>query len=299
VESLTSGLWIVFAYAAGAVMLAWVYFRRVRMPRPPLGVLNRSDVLLMMVAIVLVPYLYLALPLWFVGVLLGALTIGILYFTLEPVAMPRWGLWLGIVALVTADLASWSRIGSTGATFALVNNAVLTVAAVGVSNVWAQSGMKARDAALLGGLLAIYDLLFTVHLPVMNDLLTRLATLPFAPQLVWPTGEGQWVGLGLGDLLLAMAFPLVMRKAFSQSAGWAASATSIAVVGGLLWLAGMGILGGAFPLMVVLGPLMVLQYALWARRRGQERTTWQYHHAEPLLDQPEDRLGKRATLEEA
>ena len=95
---------------------------------------------------------------------------------------------------------------------------------MGVSNVWAQSGMKARDAALLGGLLAIYDFVFTAQLPVMDDLLTRLAALPFAPQVVWPTGDGQWVGIGLGDLLLATAFPLVMRKAFGQSAGLAASA---------------------------------------------------------------------------
>ena len=37
-----------------------------------------------------------------------------------------------------------------------------------------------------------------------------------------------------------------------------------------------------FPAMVVLGPLMVLQYAYWRRRCGTERTTWQYLQAEPL-----------------
>jgi hypothetical protein len=37
-----------------------------------------------------------------------------------------------------------------------------------------------------------------------------------------------------------------------------------------------------FPVMVVLGPLMVLQYAWWARRRGPERTTRQYLQVEPL-----------------
>ena len=34
--------------------------------------------------------------------------------------------------------------------------------------------------------------------------------------------------------------------------------------------------------MVVLGPLMVLQYAYWRRRCGKERTTWQYLQAEPV-----------------
>ena len=285
------GFGIVFGYSVAAVLLAWAYFRHVRMARPPLGVINRSDVLIMMVAIVFVPYLYLALPLWLVGLLLGALTIGLLYATLEPMAIPGWGAWLGVLGLAAADLAAWLRFGSDGLPFALVNNAVLTVAVVGVANVWAQSGMKARDAALLGGLLAIYDFVFTARLPLMNDLLTRLATLPFAPQVVWPTGPGQWVGLGLGDLLMASTFPLVMRKAFSRSAGWVASVISVSVVAVLFCLASVGTLNDAFPMMVVLGPCTVLQYVLWIRRCGQERKTWQYLQAEPhsrrLLDHSE------------
>jgi hypothetical protein len=32
--------------------------------------------------------------------------------------------------------------------------------------------------------------------------------------------------------------------------------------------------------MVALGPLMVAQYLFWNRRRGSERTTWQYQQAE-------------------
>jgi hypothetical protein len=277
-----AGIAIVFAHAAAAVLLGWAYFRRARMPRPPLGVLNRSDVLLMMVAIILVPYVYLALPRWLVGALLGALTLGILYITLEPLRMPRWGAWMGSLALVAADLAAMVQAGSTGIAFVLVNNVVLTVTVVGVANVWAQGGMRARDAALLGGLLAVYDAFFTAWLPLMDDLLGRLAGLPFAPQVIWPLGEGHWVGLGLGDLLVATAFPLVMRKAFGRSPGMTACAMSLATVAALLGLAGAGVLVGTFPVMVVLGPLMVLQYAAWARRCGPERTTWQYLQMEPI-----------------
>jgi hypothetical protein len=275
------GFSIVFVYAVAAILLAGAYFRRVRMARPPLGVINRSDVLIMMVIIVFVPYLYLTLPLWLVGVILGALTTGLLYLTVEPLAISRWGAWLSVLVVVAADLAAWLRFGSAGTPFTLVNDAALTLAAVGVANVWAQSGMKARDAALLGGLLAIYDFLFTARLPLMTDLLTRLATLPFAPQVAWPTGQGEWVGLGLGDLLMVSVFPLVMRKAFSRSAGRMASAISIGVVAVLFWLAGLGALSAEFPMMAVFGPLMILQYVLWTRRRGEERTTWQYVQAEP------------------
>jgi hypothetical protein len=38
----------------------------------------------------------------------------------------------------------------------------------------------------------------------------------------------------------------------------------------------------AVPLMSGLGPLMVVQYGYWTRRRGPERTTWEYLQAEPL-----------------
>jgi hypothetical protein len=272
----------VFGYAAGAVVLSWAYFRRCRMTRPPLGVFNLADVLIMLVAVVLVPYLYVALPTWLVGALLGGLTVGILYVTLEPFPVPRRAIWLGILVLVAADLGSWLRFGATCTAFAATNDVVLTVAAVGVANLWAQSGMKARDAALLGGMLAAYDFIFTARLPLMNDLLGRLAGLPFAPQVAWPVGEGQWVGIGLGDLLLASAFPLVMRKAFGLVAGLLALSTALGVIGALLGLAGLGALGEAFPLMVVLGPLMVLEYAYWIRRGRQERTTREYLRAEPL-----------------
>jgi hypothetical protein len=273
---------IVFGYAAGAVGLSWAYFRRCRMTRAPLGVLNLADVLIMLVAIVLVPYLYLALPTWLVGALLGGLTVGILYFTLEPFPVAGWAIWLGVLTLVAADLASLLRFGPTSTAFAVVNNVALTVVAVGVANLWAQSGMKARDAAVLGGMLAVYDIIFTARLPLMHDLLGHLAGLPFAPQVAWPSGEGQWVGLGLGDLLMASAFPLVMRKAFGLAAGLVALAASLLVIVVLLGLGSLGILGEAFPLMVVLGPVMALQYAYWIRRRRQERTTREYLRADLL-----------------
>jgi hypothetical protein len=41
-------------------------------------------------------------------------------------------------------------------------------------------------------------------------------------------------------------------------------------------------LDGTFPVMTVLGPLMVLQYLWWSRRLGPERTTRAYLLAEPL-----------------
>jgi hypothetical protein len=98
--------------------------------------------------------------------------------------------------------------------------------------------------------------------------------------VAWPVGpDGLW--LGLGDLLLATVFPLVLRKAFGRRAGLVALAFSLSALVGVHGLAHLATIE-AFPVMVVLGPLMILQYAWWAHRRGPERTTRQYLRAEPL-----------------
>ena len=143
--------------------------------------------------------------------------------------------------------------------------------------------MKARDAAILGACLTAYDFVATSQLPLMGDLVGRVAELPFAPLVDWPVGpDGSSVGLGLGDLLLAAVFPLVLRKAYHRRAGIVALGLGLGGIAGVAVLAHLGAVE-LFPVMVVLGPLMVLQYAWWARRRGSERTTREYRRVEARL----------------
>ena len=274
---------IVLAFAAAAVWFAWLYFRRFVVVRPPLGVFNLRDIAMMLGFIILVPFLDLALPLWMVGGLLLVGGLSTLYFMWEPVLHPLWARWLATVFLVGLDVAAWLWLGKTSPWWHAINNVFVILCVVGITNLWAQSGMKARDAAILGGALALYDLVATALLPLMGDLFTRLAELPLTPLVAWPIGgAGQWAGIGLGDLLLAAAFPLVMRKAFGRPAGLAAMAIGLGAIAALILDPIWGLHVEIFPVMVVLGPLMVLQYAYWRRRRGQERTTWQYLQAEPL-----------------
>jgi hypothetical protein len=278
---------VVLGHAVAAVVLSWLYFRRYRMTRPPIGVVTLGDVGITLVGIVLVPYLYLALPPWLVGALLMLAMASILYALWEPVARAAWGTWLAVVVLIGADLGAWLWLGPASRLAFVVNNVVLSLAVVGVANLWAQSGMKARDAALLGGALAIYDFVSTVLLALMADLLRRLADLPFAPLMAWPVGEdGTWLGIGLGDVLLSATFPLVMRKAFGRSAGLIALALALGAVGAMLALFAAGMIRATLPAMVALGPLMALQYVAWVRRRGTERTTWHYLQADPLSITP-------------
>jgi hypothetical protein len=271
---------VVLAGTACAMVGGWAYFRRYQINRPPIGVFTLTDLVLMICFLILVPFLYLVLPLWLVAGLLLLMALSVLFFTWEPVVQVRWAIWLAVCTLLAADVGMAFLWGTRSNGFIAVNDAVLVMVVVGISNLWAQSGMKGRDAALLGAFLAVYDVLATSAFPLTSALFTRLAGLPLAPLLSWGSGSSA-LGIGLGDLLLASVFPLVMRKAFGYPAGITAMVLALAAIGTLLVLP----LEGVFPLMVVLGPLMILQYLFWRRSRGPERMTWQYLEQEPLRPQ--------------
>src|SRR6266851_9979327 len=101
-----SAFYVVVAYAVGAVMLAWLYFRRFRVTRPPIGVFNTRDVSLMIGAIIMVPYLYLAVPAWLEAGLLGLGMLTILQVTFEPVLPGRWTAWAMSLVLLGADVGA-------------------------------------------------------------------------------------------------------------------------------------------------------------------------------------------------
>jgi hypothetical protein len=290
--AMSSAFYVVLGHTVAALLLGWWYFRRYRVTRPPIGVLNLRDVILMLGAIVVVPYLYLMLPAWLVVCLLGLGIMSVLYVTVEPLLPARtWAVWLVVLGLMGTNVATALHFGVPSSWFFAVNNAILVIAIVGATNLWAQSGMRARDAAVLAGALAVYDLIATAFLPLMYELVARLAGLPFAPLVAWPmAGDGQWLGAGLGDLLVATVFPLVLRKAFGRTAGWVALAVCCATMALMLLVLDLGIVHVGIPAMVVLAPLLVVQYLYWARRhRGLERTTAEYLRADPTT-------GRRAVL---
>jgi hypothetical protein len=271
---------VILAYAVAALLGSWSYFRRYAITRPPIGVFNLWDVAIMLGGIVLVPYLYLALPLWLVAGLLALGMLSALYFLVEPMLRSAWTTGLATIGLAAADIGAMASFGETSVWFFTINNLVLILVVVGLVNLWAQSGMRARDVTILAGVLAIYNLIATWLLPLMIDMIKRLSALPFVPLVAWPAQEWRWLGIGLGHLLLAAVFPLVARKAFGPSAGRAALAISLCAIAGVLILPILGITYAAFPVMIVLGPLMIAQYAYW-RRLGAERTTLEYRRLEP------------------
>ena len=116
----------------------------------------------------------------------------------------------------------------------------------------------------------IYQLVTCNTTPICTD-------FGMADQYKW-----KLAGICLGDLILAAIFPLVMRKAFGRSAGILAMVLGFVTIGLLVVSVISGWLVGAFPVMVVLGPLMVIQYIYWHQRLEMERTTLQYLQTEPI-----------------
>lgn len=273
-----------FAVVLGCVCCSllggWGYFRRYMINRPPIGIFTRTDLTLMMVMIILVPFLYLWLPLWLAAGLFMLSILGILYATWEPVVQARWAIWPVVLIMMALDVYAAIFLRSQAGVFSAVNDVILLMVSIGVANLWAQSGMKARDVAILSAFLAVYDPIATTFLPLTSNLLTRLSDIPFTPLISWGVGSSA-LGIGLGDMLLITVFPLVMKKAFSRRAGMIAVGINLLAIGGMALLPFTRL----FPAMVVFGPLIVLQYLFWSKRQGLERTTWQYLQEEPAKHQ--------------
>jgi hypothetical protein len=266
---------VVLGCAGGSILLGSLYFRRYEMSRPPLSVVTLGDVAIMMGAVIIVPYLYLILPL---SIVVGIFVLGvfsILYAMWEPVLHSRWAIWATALILLVADVFAHRYTGSAGTAYLLINDIVLVLTIVGIANLWAQGGMTARDVAMLALFLAGYDLIATSLLPLTNAMFDHLAGIPLTPVVAWGVGS-QRLEIGLGDLLLATVFPLVMRKAFGSVAGFAAMAIELGAMAVMMIALSVASIHATLPLMTVLGPLLAAQYAYWRRERGAERTMRQY-----------------------
>ncbi len=276
-----TALIVVDGLAVACVLLAWGYFRRFQINRPPLGAFNRTDVMVMLVALVTMPYLYLVLPAAAAATFLGVGMLSITSTALQPVVPQRALRWLAITGLLTADVVLAVTEGAGSPQFLAVNAAVLVMVVVGTATLWAQGGMKARDLAVLAGGITAYDIFATTQVSVMSDIAQRLSAIPFVPFVGWGP-PGRQLAIGLGDLLVAAVFPLVMRKAYGRTAGLVALGSSALALVGMLTTLYLADTAPIVPAMVVLGPVVIAQIVYWSRKRGAERTTWEYLRAEPL-----------------
>jgi hypothetical protein len=106
-----------FAVLAVGVTLvvsgALLYFRRVRMERPPVGTFNGRDIVILLAFISVLPFLYGYLPYWLITCLLIVTFASALYIGYHAILGPGWT-WLGIGLLIGLNYwTSHHLMGST------------------------------------------------------------------------------------------------------------------------------------------------------------------------------------------
>lgn len=263
------------------VAAALVYHAKLRMPRPAIGVYNRSDILIMSLLVVVMPILYVRISGVLVSVFFGLMCYVALQVALAPLARGR-ASWLIAAALCAADVVCTEWAGPHGAM--VVNDVVIGIAVIGAANLWVQSGMRSVHIAWFAAFLAVYDLVATSLTSSTEDFIHRVHGIAFAPEWVFTLGHDP-VAIGLGDLLLLSVFPLAAHRSFGVVAGIAAAVVGVAVVAAYALAYRYGVLHGAAPVLTVLGPLVLVQHHVWIRLRAHERTTGDWRrHGEPAAE---------------
>jgi hypothetical protein len=284
---------VVFGSLATAAA-ALAYFRRVRLERPAIGCFNARDIVILFVFIVTLPVLYLYLPpivltIFLVITFASALSIG--YRPLLPSAV----LWPTIGLLIATNiLVARHMLGTTRGWqlyWTLTSIAVLA-AAVAVSNLYVQGGMRLRHVAWFALGLAVYDPIFSFGIPLTAQLADTFAGFPLDPSIGFRAGLNS-ANIGIGDLLVYSTFTLAAYKAYGRSGARLAFGL-VAVFGGLapslapLVVSAVvrGNIGVVVPAQLFFGPAAFAGYKLLSRR-GPERSMGQWLAASRTPATPE------------
>jgi hypothetical protein len=270
----------------GAIVVcsgALLYFRRVRVDRPPVGTFNARDVVILLVFVGILPFVYGWLPVPLVTCLL-ALTFGsALYIGYRPLLGPA-GTWLGIGLLFGFNI--WSSYHNVGTMLGWQlwfgqQSLVVVLAAIAVCNLYLQGGMKLRHVAGLSLGLAGYDVIFASYYPLTGRLIARYITHPLTPLLGMRFGLDDYA-VGLGDLLVYSLFFVAAYKAYGARAA-AVAAGVIAVMGSFatafipyLFNFTNANLDVLIPAQSLFGPAAFVAYLWMKRHYGAERTMAEY-----------------------
>jgi len=269
--------------ALAVTITALAYLRRVRLERPPVGTFNGRDTVVLFCLLSIIPVFYLTLPRWLLTGFLVITFSSALSIGLRPLLRPA-PLWTGIGLLLGLNI--WLAHAALGTVrgwqvFWLVNDVIVLLAAVTVSNLYVQGGMKMRHVAWFALALAGYDQVFTTLFPVTNALVEEFLGYPLDPSVGMRWGFDN-AAIGLGDLLVYGLFTLTAYKGYGRRA--ASLAVAVVVVFG-------AVLPGLVPLVVNyvdsrtdtlvpaqvwFGPAAFATYVWLRRTRGPERTMRQF-----------------------
>jgi hypothetical protein len=174
-----------------AVLATIAFFRRIQLPRPAIGTFNGRDIVVLFVFIVTLPVLYLTVPHIVLTLFLCLTFSSALYMGYQRLVPKPW-LWAGIIALMGTDIALAAVMGhSVGLwqAYWIVNSAMVMLAAASVANLYIQGGMRLRHVAWFALGLAVYDPLFSIVIPITDQLANRFAG--FALTRRWASGSAR------------------------------------------------------------------------------------------------------------
>ena len=269
----------VIVVSAGALY----YFRHVRQERPPVGTFNGRDIAILLALIIVLPFLYAALPGWAITCVLAltfaaALSIG---YRLVWGAVP---VWLGIGVLVGANIwTSHTLMGTTTGweLWWVELDILVALGAIAVANLYVQGGMKLKHVAWFGLMLALYDAGSTLVVNVTAVLVEDFIGHPLDPTFGIRGGVNNY-GIGIGDLLFYALFVVASYKAYGKAA--ARLAFGVMVVFGAAAPSLFPLIHDlvdfrndvVIPSQLFFAPAAFLCY-LWMRHRyGRERTMAEY-----------------------
>jgi hypothetical protein len=272
---------------------ALLYFRRVRLDRPPIGTFNARDIGILLTIITALPFLYAAVPLW---VLTAFLVIGFassLSIGYRPLLGERrlWLLWLGIGLLIGGNIwTSRFLLGSTAGwqLWWAELSVLVTLGAVSVANLYVQGGMRLSYVTGFAVAIAVYDAVFVWAIPLTDRLVQELLGKPLDPSLGMRFGVDNYA-IGIGDMLIYALFAVAAYKAYGRQA--ARIALGLIVIFGVCVPSLAPVLiyfvdargDTVVPSQAFFGPAAFLCYVWFRRRYGRERTMAEYRASTDLV----------------
>ncbi len=157
-----------------------------------------------------------------------------LYFCLRPLLRPIY-LWPLIALLIVANIVVADNFLASERGFQLywiLTSVVVLLAAVGVSNLYMQGGMRLRHIAWFALVLAGYELFFTTVVPIIQTLADRFADHPLDASIGFNMG-GYNANIGIGDLLVYCLFMVAAYKGFGRR-GMIAAFVIVPIFGAIL-----------------------------------------------------------------
>jgi hypothetical protein len=284
---------VTIAAAALISVCALLFFRRVRLERPPIGRFNGRDIAILLTIIVALPFLYAALPEWALTCFLALTFASALHFGYRPV-LGSTLVWLIIGLLIGANI--WTSRTMEGSTTGwqlwwAELDVMVAAGAVAVANLYVQGGMKMRHVAWFSLGVAAYDVIFTGFLPLTSKLVQEFLGAPLDPSFGMRFGIDNFA-IGIGDLLVYGLFVVAAYKAYGRQA--ARLAVGLVVVFGTLLPAFAPLLINfvdarhdvLVPNQAFFGPVVFVSYLWMKHHYGRERTMAEYRASAGPLPEP-------------